>query len=89
LDIDSQKNVESEEMKQIFEKIHNIVVTDYEFEKEKLNSYIKNNPYKAAQEDWAQVIEFAEREDKDVLNDPNILKGPNIRYMVFNCKLLL
>lgn len=84
MDIDTQKNVESEEMKHIFEKIHNIVVTDYESEKEKLNSYIKNNPYEAVQEDWAQVIELAEKEDKDILNDPNILKGPNIRYVVFS-----
>lgn len=84
MDVDSKKSVESEEMKEIFEKIHNLVVTDYGSEKEKLNDYIKNNPYKAAQEDWARVIELAEREDKDVFNDPNLFKGPNIRYMILS-----
>lgn len=87
MDIDSKKSVETDEMKQIFEKIHSIVVTDYETEKEKLNDYIKNNPYKVAQEDWARVIDLAEREDKDVLNDPNLFKGQNIRYVVFSHRL--
>jgi len=55
------------------------LVTDIAVEKEKLSNYIKNNPYKVDQEDWAQVIEFAEKNVRDRLNDPTLLKSPALR----------
>lgn len=78
-DVDSKRSTESDEIKNTFEKIHQLMVTDLEDEIEKLNDYIKNNPYKVEQENWAQVIELAEREVRDRLNDPTLLKSPALR----------
>lgn len=78
-DVDSKRSTESDEIKNTFEKIHQLMVTDLEDETEKLNDYIKNNPYKVEQENWAQVIELAEREVRDRLNDPTLLKSPALR----------
>jgi len=78
LDINS-KSDESIDMKKIVEHIQKLLVTDIVIEKEKLSNYIKNNPFKADQEDWAQVIEFAEKNVRDKLNDPTLLKSPALR----------
>lgn len=78
LDINS-KSEESIDMKKIVEQIQQLLVTDIVIEKEKLSNYIKNNPFKADQEDWAQVIEFAEKNVRDRLNDPTLLKSPALR----------
>lgn len=78
-DIDSKRSTESDELKNSFEKIHQLLVTDIKAEKEKLSNYIKNNPYKAEQEDWAQVIELAESEVRDRFNDSTLLKSPALR----------
>lgn len=78
LDINS-KSDESIDMKKIVEHIQKLLVTDIVIEKEKLSNYIKNNPFKADQEDWAQVIEFAEKNVRDRLNDPTLLKSPALR----------
>jgi len=78
-DIDSKRSTESDDIKNTFEKIHRLLVTDITTEKEKLRNYIKNNPYKAEQEDWNQVIELAEREVRDRFNDPTLLKSPALR----------
>lgn len=67
-------------MKQTVDKIHQLLVVDCEAEKDKLNDFIQNNPYTIEQEDWDQVIEFAEREVRDRLNDPTLLKNPALRY---------
>ncbi|CAH1731486.1 unnamed protein product [Aphis gossypii] len=80
LDINS-KSDESIDMKKIVEHIQKLLVTDIVIEKEKLSNYIKNNPFKADQEDWAQVIEFAEKNVRDRLNDPTLLKSPALRLM--------
>jgi len=78
LDVDSKSN-ESVDMKKTVETIQQLLVTDIAVEKEKLSNYIKNNPYKADQEDWAQVIEFAEKNVRERLNDPTLLKSPALR----------
>lgn len=78
LDINS-KSDESIDTKKIVEQIQKLLVTDIVIEKEKLSNYIKNNPFKADQEDWAQVIEFAEKNVRDRLNDPTLLKSPALR----------
>jgi len=78
LDVDSKSN-ESVDMKKTVETIQQLLVTDIAVEKEKLSNYIKNNPYKADQEDWAQVIEFAEKNVREILNDPTLLKSPALR----------
>jgi len=78
LDINS-KSDDSIDTKKIIEQIQKLLVTDIEIEKEKLSNYIKNNPFKADQEDWAQVIEFAEKNVRDRLNDPTLLKSPALR----------
>lgn len=67
-------------MEQTIDKIHQLLMTDCETEKEKLNDFIKNNPYTIEEEDWDQVIEFAEREVRDRLDDPTLLKNPALRY---------
>lgn len=82
-EVDSKRSTESDEIKNTFKKIHQLMVTNWEDETEKLNEYIKNNPYKAEQEDWAQVIELAEREIRDRLNDPTLLKNPALRYSTY------
>lgn len=66
-------------MKKTVETIQQLLVTDIAVEKEKLSNYIKNNPYKADQEDWAQVIECAEKNIRERLNDPTLLKSPALR----------
>lgn len=66
-------------MKQTIDKIHQLLVIDCEGEKDKLKDFIKNNPYTIEQEDWDQVIEFAERQVRDTLNDPTLLKNPALR----------
>jgi len=78
VDINSKSN-ESIDIKKIVEQIQKLLVTDIVIEKEKLSNYIKNNPFKADQEDWAQVIEFAEKNVRDRLNDPTLLKSPELR----------
>jgi len=78
LDVDLNSN-ESIEMKKTVETIQRLLVTDIAVEKEKLSNYIKNNPYKADQEDWAQVIEFAEKNVRERLNDPTLIKSPALR----------
>eukprot|EP00102_Acyrthosiphon_pisum_P020917 XP_016658127.1 PREDICTED: uncharacterized protein LOC100571197 [Acyrthosiphon pisum] len=78
LDFDSKSN-ESVDMKKTVETIQQLLVTDIAVEKEKLSNYIKNNPYKADQEDWAQVIEFAEKNVREILNYPTLLKSPALR----------
>lgn len=78
LNVDSKSN-ESVDMKKTVETIQQLLVTDIAVEKEKLSNYIKNNPYKADQEDWAQVIEFAEKNVREILNDPTLLKSPALR----------
>lgn len=78
IDVDSKSN-ESVDMKKTIETIQQLLVTDIAVEKEKLSNYIKNNPYKADQEDWAQVIEFAEKNIRERLNDPTLLKSPALR----------
>jgi predicted protein tyrosine phosphatase len=66
-------------MKKTVEKIQQLLVTDIAIEKEKLSNYIKNSPFKADQEDWAEVIEFAEKNVRNRLNDPTLLKSPALR----------
>lgn len=78
LNVDSKSN-ESVDMKKTVETIQQLLVTDIAVEKEKLSNFIKNNPYKADQEDWAQVIEFAEKNVREILNDPTLLKSPALR----------
>jgi len=78
IDVDSKRN-ESVDMKKTVETIQQLLVTDIAVEKEKLSNYIKNNPYKADQEDWAQVIEIAEKNIREKLNDPTLLKSPALR----------
>ncbi|XP_025202203.1 uncharacterized protein LOC112599497 [Melanaphis sacchari] len=80
LDIDS-KSADSVDMKKTVEKVQQLLETDIAIEKEKLSNYIKNNPFKAEQEDWAQVIELAEKNVRDRLNDPTLLKSPALRLM--------
>jgi len=78
LDVDTKSN-ESVDMKKTVETIQQLLVTDIAVEKEKLSNYIKNNPYKVDQEDWAQLIEFAEKNVREILNDPTLLKSPGLR----------
>jgi len=78
LDVDLTIN-ESVDMTKTVETIQQLLVTDIVAQKEKLSNYIKNNPYKADQEDWAQVIELAEKNVRDRLNDPTLLKSPALR----------
>lgn len=78
LEVDLTSN-ESVDMMKTVETIQHLLVTDIAVEKEKLSNYIKNNPYKADQEDWAQVIELAEKNVRDRLNDPTLLKSPALR----------
>jgi len=66
-------------MKKTLEKIHQLLVTDIEVEKEKLRNYIKNHPYEVEEEDWAEVIEIAGKEVRDRLNDPTLFKSPALR----------
>lgn len=80
LNVGSKKSNESVDMKTTVEKIQQLLVTDIVVEKEKLSNYINNNPYEAEQEDWAQVIEVAEKKVRDRLNDPTLLKSPALRY---------
>ncbi|XP_060848211.1 dynein axonemal intermediate chain 3-like isoform X2 [Rhopalosiphum padi] len=80
LDVDSKRG-ESVDMKKTVEKIQQLLVTDIAIEKEKLSNYIKNSPFKADQEDWAEVIEFAEKNVRNRLNDPTLLKSPALRLM--------
>lgn len=82
-DVDSKKSTASKELKYVFEQIHQTMVVDFAAEKEKLSEYVKNNPYKSEQTDWASVIEFAEKEIRDKLNDPTLLKNPGLRYVTF------
>lgn len=78
--MDSKRSTYSDHVKNAFEKIHRLLVTDIVTEKEKLKDFIRNNPYEVKEEDWTQVIEFAEREVRDRLNDPTLLKNPALRY---------
>lgn len=50
-----------------------------DIEKEKLIDYINNNEYTTKKVNWAEVLDFVEMEDKDMLNDPNIFKKSNLR----------
>lgn len=77
---DSKKIIDSDDIKNTIKKIHQLLVTDLEVEKIKFRDYIKNNPYEAEQEDWALVVENAEKEVRDRLNDPTLLKTPDLRY---------
>lgn len=77
--MDSKRSTESADIKNTFEKIRQLLTTDIETEKEKLREYIKHHPFTAETEDWAQVIECAEREVRDRLNDPTLLKSPALR----------
>lgn len=78
-DVDSKRSTKSDEIKQIHENIHRLLVTDMAVEKQKLSDYVKNNPYRAEQEDWARIIEFAEKEIRDRFNDPTLLRSPALR----------
>jgi len=83
-DIDSKTRIDSDDVKNAFEKIHQLLVTDFVAEKEKFKDYIKNNSsYESEQKDWAQVIENAEREIRDRLNDQTLLKNPDLQYVSF------
>jgi len=48
-------------------------------EKEKCINHIKNNHYRSEKVNWAKVFDFVEKEDKNILNDPNTFKT-NFRY---------
>lgn len=49
-------------------------------EKEKLNNYISENPFRAEkQENWDQIIEFSDMEVRSRLNDSKLLKNPGLR----------
>jgi len=39
-----------------------------------------NNHYKSEEVNWDQVFDFVKKEDKNILNDPNIFKKSNFRY---------
>lgn len=80
---DSKRSIQSDDIKNIYGKINQLLVTDIVTEKEKLREYVRNNPYKVEQEDWAEVIEFSEREVRDRLNDPTLLRNPALRYKNF------
>lgn len=77
--MDSKKSTKSDEIKQIHEHIHRLLVTDMAVEKQKLSDYMKNNAYRTEQEDWARIIEFAEKEIRDRFNDPTLLRSPALR----------
>lgn len=77
-DIDSKKSIDSQDIKQIFEKIHRLLVTDFAAEKVKFRDDIKNNAYKA--EDWARVIGNAEEDVRNYLVDKHCFKLENLRY---------
>lgn len=82
--LDNSKNtVKSDGIKKHLEKIHQLLVTDIEDEREKFRKYIKNNPFKVEQEDWDHIIEFSETEVRDRLNDRTLLKNPALRYNHF------
>lgn len=78
LEIDSKNR--PDELENTFENIRRLLVTDYEAEKEKFRDYVNNHPYEPEQEDWARVIENAETDVRDRLNDPTLLKNPDLRY---------
>lgn len=50
-------------------------------EKEKCFDHIKNNHYRSEKVNWAKVFDFVEKEDKNILNDPNTFKI-NFRYQI-------
>lgn len=58
-DINTKQSIYSDSKKKTFLKIHELLVTDHETEREKLNDYIKNNPYVESEQDWDDVIESA------------------------------
>lgn len=75
---DSLKTILSDEMKNKFDKIHQLLVVDNVVEKEKMLTYIKDNPYVGQQKKrlFPRVIELAVGK---ILNDPTHLKRPALR----------
>jgi len=53
---------------------------DIKIEQEKFINYMNNNHYKSEEVNWDQVFDFVKKEDKNILNDPNIFKKSNLRY---------
>jgi len=57
---------------------------DIKIEKEKFINHINDNHYKSEEVNWAKVFDVVEKEDKNILNDPNIFKKSNLRYHIIN-----
>jgi len=61
-------------------ELEKLLTLDIQIEKEKFINYINNNHYKSEEINWGQVFDFVKKEDKNILNDPNIFKKSNLRY---------
>lgn len=75
---ESKKRADQEEMKIIFDDLHNFAMINYEAEKEKLNKWIQNNPVKEL--DWEKIIELEIEKDKEFEND--LLKISTMKKLV-------
>jgi len=51
-------------------------------EKEKFINHINDSHYRSEKVNWAQVLDYMEKEDKNIINDRNILKNTNFRYHI-------
>jgi len=72
------------DQKTINTQFQKLLTLNFKIEKEKFINYINDNHYKSEKVNWTQVFDFVEKEDKNILNDPNILKNSNLRYHNFN-----
>jgi len=61
-------------------QLQKVSTLDIKIEKEKFINHINDNHYKSEEVNWDQVFDFVEKEDKNILNDPNIFKKSNLRY---------
>jgi len=88
-DTDLKRKTELTDQKIINTQFQKLLTLDIKTEKEKFISYINDNHYKSEKVNWTQVFDFVEKEDKNVLNDPNILKNSNLRYHNYIRQLII
>ncbi|CAH1731756.1 unnamed protein product [Aphis gossypii] len=69
-----KRNTEPEDSNLIFIELQKISMLNIKKEKEKCINHINNNHYRSEKVNWAKVFDFVEKEDKNILNDPNTFK---------------
>lgn len=86
-DIDSKRSIDFHNIKLLFERIHQLLVTNFHDEKRKFKDEINDIIYNDQREDWEGVIENVESEVREYLLDNNCFKIENLRYTSISRRL--